>query len=379
MVLFCFVGPGRLPHQPDQHPGGPRSTRRRTRRPARQHLLGTDQSGFDILGRIMYGGQISLEVGLRRGSDRHRRRRALRRDLRLLRRLGRRADDAHRRRAALGPDPLPGDRPGGDLPPVARDPDPRDRLRGVARPRPGSSAARRCRCACASTCRPSGSWAAAATRIVLRHIIPNTIGTIIVNATFQVADAILLLAALGFIGLGVPAPLTDWGSMLADGVELRARRLLVADLPGRGRDRARRRRVQLRRRRAARRVRGAAAAPLAACRQPLIGPAADSATGRLQREVAGGQVAARRTAAAAAPPRRRSSWASGQRVRKRQPDGGVIAEGSSPRTRHRPSRARAATGSGIGDRVDQPARVRVRRLARRRPRPARSRRACRGT
>ena len=53
---------------------------------------------------------------------------------------------------------------------------------------------------------------------MLRHIIPNTIGTIIVNATFQVADAILLLAALGFIGLGVPAPLTDWGSMLADGV-----------------------------------------------------------------------------------------------------------------------------------------------------------------
>ena len=59
-------------------------------------------------------------------------------------------------------------------------------------------------------------------RIVLRHIIPNTIGTIIVNATFQVADAILLLAALGFIGLGVPAPKTDWGSMLADGVTPRS-------------------------------------------------------------------------------------------------------------------------------------------------------------
>jgi peptide/nickel transport system permease protein len=54
-------------------------------------------------------------------------------------------------------------------------------------------------------------------RIVLRHIIPNTIGTIIVNATFQVADAILLLAALGFIGLGVPSPQTDWGSMLSNG------------------------------------------------------------------------------------------------------------------------------------------------------------------
>jgi peptide/nickel transport system permease protein len=55
-------------------------------------------------------------------------------------------------------------------------------------------------------------------RIVLRHIIPNTISTIIVNATFNVADAILLLAALGFIGLGVPPPQTDWGSMLSNGV-----------------------------------------------------------------------------------------------------------------------------------------------------------------
>jgi len=56
------------------------------------------------------------------------------------------------------------------------------------------------------------------TRIVLRHIIPNSIGTIIVNATFNIADAILLLAALGYIGLGVPSPQTDWGSMLSNGV-----------------------------------------------------------------------------------------------------------------------------------------------------------------
>ena len=57
-------------------------------------------------------------------------------------------------------------------------------------------------------------------RIVFRHIIPNTIGTIIVNATFQVADAILLLGALGFIGLGVPNPATDWGSMLSNAVNV---------------------------------------------------------------------------------------------------------------------------------------------------------------
>jgi peptide/nickel transport system permease protein len=55
-------------------------------------------------------------------------------------------------------------------------------------------------------------------RIVLRHIIPNTIGTIMVNSTFQVADAILTIAALSFLGLGVPPPATNWGAMLSDGV-----------------------------------------------------------------------------------------------------------------------------------------------------------------
>ena len=54
-------------------------------------------------------------------------------------------------------------------------------------------------------------------RSVLRHIIPNVAGTVIVNATFQVADAILLIAYLGFLGLGVQPPATDWGAMLSDG------------------------------------------------------------------------------------------------------------------------------------------------------------------
>jgi peptide/nickel transport system permease protein len=56
------------------------------------------------------------------------------------------------------------------------------------------------------------------TRIVGRHIVPNAVGTIVVFATLQVADSILLLAALGFVGLGIPLPGTDWGSMLNDGV-----------------------------------------------------------------------------------------------------------------------------------------------------------------
>jgi peptide/nickel transport system permease protein len=54
-------------------------------------------------------------------------------------------------------------------------------------------------------------------KIITRHIIPNAVGTIVVNATFQVADAILLLAALGYLGVGIQPPQTDWGSMLSVG------------------------------------------------------------------------------------------------------------------------------------------------------------------
>jgi peptide/nickel transport system permease protein len=56
------------------------------------------------------------------------------------------------------------------------------------------------------------------TRAVFRHIAPNAIGTIIVNATFQVADAILLVVALSYLGLGIRPPQTDWGGMLNSGL-----------------------------------------------------------------------------------------------------------------------------------------------------------------
>ena len=55
-------------------------------------------------------------------------------------------------------------------------------------------------------------------RAVFRHIAPNSIGTIIVNATFQVADAILLVVALSYLGLGIRPPQTDWGGMLNAGI-----------------------------------------------------------------------------------------------------------------------------------------------------------------
>jgi peptide/nickel transport system permease protein len=57
------------------------------------------------------------------------------------------------------------------------------------------------------------------TRAVLRHIAPNAVGTIMVNATFQVADAIALIVALSYLGLGIRPPQQDWGGMLSDGVQ----------------------------------------------------------------------------------------------------------------------------------------------------------------
>jgi peptide/nickel transport system permease protein len=54
-------------------------------------------------------------------------------------------------------------------------------------------------------------------RIVVRHLVPNTFGTIVVSATFQVADAIILLATLSFLGFGLPPPAATWGGMLSQG------------------------------------------------------------------------------------------------------------------------------------------------------------------
>jgi peptide/nickel transport system permease protein len=56
------------------------------------------------------------------------------------------------------------------------------------------------------------------TRIIVRHLIPNTMGTILVTATFQVANAILVLAVLGYLGFSLPPPAATWGGMLENGV-----------------------------------------------------------------------------------------------------------------------------------------------------------------
>lgn len=53
-------------------------------------------------------------------------------------------------------------------------------------------------------------------RILFRHILPNSISPVIVQATLAIATAIIEAAALGFLGMGAQAPTPEWGKMLAD-------------------------------------------------------------------------------------------------------------------------------------------------------------------
>ncbi len=60
----------------------------------------------------------------------------------------------------------------------------------------------------------AGTW-----RILLRHLIPNTMGPIIVSMTLLVPEAIFTEAFLSFLGLGVSAPMASWGVLASDGIQ----------------------------------------------------------------------------------------------------------------------------------------------------------------
>lgn len=69
-------------------------------------------------------------------------------------------------------------------------------------------------------------------RIMARHIFPNVVNTIIVLATLEVGQVILLEAGLSFLGVGIPRPTPAWGLMVADGRDLIVRAWWVAFFPG---------------------------------------------------------------------------------------------------------------------------------------------------
>jgi ABC-type dipeptide/oligopeptide/nickel transport system permease subunit len=71
-----------------------------------------------------------------------------------------------------------------------------------------------------------------ASRILVRHIFPNTLNTVIVLSTVQIARFILAEAFLSFLGLGVQAPTPSWGSMLGDSRQFMYDRWWLPTLPG---------------------------------------------------------------------------------------------------------------------------------------------------
>ncbi len=80
----------------------------------------------------------------------------------------------------------------------------------------------------------AAAWAAGCsrTRIILREVLPNIAHHLVVIATIDMAIAILLEAALSFLGLGIPPPLPSWGLMIAEAKDYMFFKPWVIEIPG---------------------------------------------------------------------------------------------------------------------------------------------------
>jgi peptide/nickel transport system permease protein len=211
-ILFCFVGP--LLYHTQQVFTNPNI---KDQGPSLRHLLGTDDTGFDNLGRLMLGGQTSLEVGLAAAG--------LAVVIGVI--WGATAGlaggiiDAAMMRVVDSLLAFPfllllillGAIFSTSLPELIV------AIAFVAWLVParlvrGETLSLRVREYVQAVKVMGGSQR----RVLLRHIIPNTIGVVVVNATFQVADAIIAVATLSFLGFGIAPPATNWGLELSNGI-----------------------------------------------------------------------------------------------------------------------------------------------------------------
>lgn len=215
-VLFSFLGP--LLYHTSQTAGNLSDV---NLPPSPAHLLGTDDNGFDVLGRLMVGGRISLEIGVAVAAI------AISIGVvvgTLSGYFGKAVDVVLMRVVDMGL----------ALPPVYLfiffslifKPSvgllililgclswftPARLIRGETlrlRTREYVSAAR--------------VMGARRPRILVRHVLPNVAGTIIVNGTFQVADAVIVLALLNYLGFSLPPPTATWGGMLSSATQFLA-------------------------------------------------------------------------------------------------------------------------------------------------------------
>jgi peptide/nickel transport system permease protein len=73
----------------------------------------------------------------------------------------------------------------------------------------------------------AGAW-----RIITRHLLPNTLNTLVVLVTLQVGYVIIVEASLSFLGAGIPPPTPAWGSMIAEGREFVTSAWWASAIPG---------------------------------------------------------------------------------------------------------------------------------------------------
>jgi peptide/nickel transport system permease protein len=73
----------------------------------------------------------------------------------------------------------------------------------------------------------AGAW-----RIITRHLLPNTLNTLVVLVTLQIGYVIIVEASLSFLGAGIPPPTPAWGSMIAEGREFVTSAWWVSCFPG---------------------------------------------------------------------------------------------------------------------------------------------------
>ncbi|MBQ9663012.1 MAG: ABC transporter permease [Oscillospiraceae bacterium] len=76
------------------------------------------------------------------------------------------------------------------------------------------------------------SQGASATRIIWRHIAPNILSAVVVQASYNFANSIITEAALSFLGVGVPAPQPSWGNILSEGREVITKAWWMVVYPG---------------------------------------------------------------------------------------------------------------------------------------------------
>jgi peptide/nickel transport system permease protein len=212
IFAFCFIGP-LLYHTDQVHV----NLAEENLPPGPGHPLGTDQNGYDVLGRLMVGGQISLEVGLAAA--------VLATVVGTLwgavsGYFGGWVDSVMMRLvdALLAIPTL-----FLALVVVSMFPPTEVELIVVIALTSWLTTARLIRGEALSLrvrdyVQAMRVMGGGSSRAVFRHIAPNAVGTIMVNATFQVADAILLVVALSYLGLGIRPPQTDWGGMLNSGL-----------------------------------------------------------------------------------------------------------------------------------------------------------------